>query len=257
MDRLTGKVAIVTGAGEGIGSSIAELFAEEGAAVGLLDYNAELVAATAKEIAERTGARTVAVTADVSDEPAVVEAVAAVVAELGPPNVLVNNAGAFIFKGLEATPEEWRAVMDVNVMGPALVAKHVVPHMQETGGGAIVNLGSISGVIAQPQFLTYCAAKAAVIEMTKCMALDLSADRIRVNSVSPGGVWSAAVQRFAAERGWTREMAGGMPNLGLETMVGRPADPREVAYAVLFLASDEASYVDGANLMVDAGWSAV
>jgi dihydroanticapsin dehydrogenase len=251
MKRLEGKVAIVTGGGEGIGRAIAALCAEEGATVGVIDLDPKLAAAVVGEL--DGGA---ASTADVSDEAAVERAVGELVDAIGTPTVLVNNAGTFVFKGLEATPEEWRAVMDVNVMGPALVSKHVVPHMERAGGGAIVNIGSVSGVIAQPGFLTYNASKGAVLEMTRCMALDLSGSNIRVNSVSPGGVWSASVQRFAAEQGWSREEAGRMPNLGLETMLGRSADPREVAAAVAFLCSDEASYITGANLMVDAGWTA-
>jgi dihydroanticapsin dehydrogenase len=257
MGRLSGKVALVTGAGEGIGRSIAERFLEEDATVGMLDFNEQLVSRTAAELGDGRADRVVAVTADVSNAEQVADAVARVAQLLGPPTVLVNNAGAFEFKGIEATAEEWHAVLDVNVLGPALVAQHTVPHMQRAGGGAIVNLGSVSGMIAQRGFLTYCASKAAVIEMTRCMALDLAEDGIRVNAVSPGGVWSASVERYASERGWTRETAGSQPNLGLETMLGRPADPREVANAILFLASDESSYVTGANLMVDAGWTAL
>ncbi len=257
MQRLEGKIAIVTGAGEGIGRAIAQLMAEEGAAVGVLELDAGLAERAAREITSDTGSRTAFAAADVSDEEAVRAGVQRIVDEIGSPTVLVNNAGTFVFKGLEATPEDWGAVLAVNVVGVALTSKHVVPHIQSAGGGAIVNIASISGHIAQSGFLTYNTSKGAVLTMTRCMALDLAGSGIRVNSVSPGGVWSAAVQRFAAEQGWSREEASRQPNLGLETMLGRVADPREVAQAVVFLASDEASYITGADLAVDGGWSAI
>lgn len=255
--RLAEKIAIVTGAGEGIGRDVAQLFAEEGAAVGILERDELLASRAASEIADATGMPTAFAVADVTDDGAVAVGLAQIAERIGSPSILVNNAGAFVFKGLEATKEDWRTVMDVNVMGPAIVSKHAVEYMRSTGGGAIVNMGSVSGVIAQREFLTYNASKGAVLEMTRCMALDLSSDGIRVNSVSPGGVWSASVQRFAAESGWSRETAGQQPNLGLETMLKRVAEPREVAWAVLFLSSDEASFITGANLMVDGGWTAM
>lgn len=256
MARLAGKVAIVTGAAEGIGRGIAALFAEEGAAVGLLDRNEELGRRSAAEIAAATGARTCFAACDVGEEPDVERAVAEVAAALGPPTVLVNNAAIFVLKGIEATPEDWRRILAVNVMGPALVAKHVVPHMRAAGGGAIVNISSVAAFVAQRSFLTYCATKAALAQMTGCMALDLVDDGIRVNGVCPGAVWSATVQRMAAEQGVTREQAPARPGLGLEQMMKRVADVREIAQAVLFLASDEASFVTGENLMVDGGWRA-
>src|SRR5213078_3244373 len=134
-------------------------------------------------------------------------AVTQTVAELGGLNVLVNNAAIFILKGLEATVEDWQRITAVNIMGPALMAKHAVPHIRRAGGGAIVNVGSVSSFIAQKGFLTYNATKAAVAEMTRCMALDLVDDGIRVNGVCPGAVWSSQVQRMAEETGLTREEA--------------------------------------------------
>jgi dihydroanticapsin dehydrogenase len=252
MARLAGKIAIVTGGAEGIGRGIAEVLAENGAAVAVLDRKADVGRATAEAIGGSF------VEADVSDEPAVAVAVDRVAAELGPPTVLVNNAATFILKSAEeATPDDWRTILAVNVMGPALVAKHVIPHMRRAGGGAIVNIGSVSSFIAQKGFLTYNATKAAVAEMTRCMALDLIGDGIRVNGVCPGAVWSAQVQRMTAGTGITRENAAEHPNLGVEQMLKRVADPREIGYAVLFLASDEASFVVGENLMVDGGWTAL
>ena len=255
MTLLEGKVAVVTGAAEGLGKGIAEALVQKGARVALLDRNSELGKQTAAELGREAGQPCVFAACDISREEQVIEAVEHVAAALGPPTILVNNAGIFILKGLEATVEEWQEVMAVNIMGPALVAKHVVPHMRRAGGGSIVNIGSVSAFIAQKGFLTYSATKAAVVEMTRCMALDLAEDRIRVNSVSPGAVWSAAVQRVAEELGLSKEAAGREPNLGLEQLMQRPADPIEIGHAVAFLASEEASFITGANLLADGGWT--
>jgi NAD(P)-dependent dehydrogenase (short-subunit alcohol dehydrogenase family) len=250
-DRLAGKASIVTGGARGIGRGIAEVFAEAGAAVAILDRDVDAGSATALELG------LLFVEADVSDESSVERAVAAAVSELGALHVLVNNAAVFVLKGLEATVEDWQQVMAVNIMGPALVAKHAVPHIRQAGGGAIVNIGSVSSFIAQPGMLTYNATKAAIAEMTRCLALDLADDGIRVNTVCPGATWSSQVQRMAAERGLSREQAALEPNLGAEQIIKRIADPREIGYAALFLASDEASFVTGAHLMVDGGWTAL
>jgi dihydroanticapsin dehydrogenase len=141
-------------------------------------------------------------------------------------------------------------------MGPALVAKHVVPEMRKVGGGAIVNLGSISSFIAQPQFVTYNASKGAVANMTRCMAMDLAADHIRVNAVCPGTVWTSIVERLAREKGLDRASAEQHPDFGGSHMIKRMAEPREIAHAILFLASDEASFITAENLMVDGGYVA-
>jgi dihydroanticapsin dehydrogenase len=175
----------------------------------------------------------------------------------GAVHVLVNNAAIFILRGIDATPEEWRQMLDVNVMGPALVAKHVVPAIRAAGGGAVVNLGSISSFIAQPNYVTYNATKAAIANMTRCMALDLAKDHIRVNAVCPGTVWTAPVERLNREAGRDRATANLHPEWGGASVLKRIADPHEIAYAILFLASDEASYVTGENMMVDGGYTIV
>ena len=162
----------------------------------------------------------------------------------------------FVLRGIDATPEEWRQVLDVNVMGPALVAKHVVPEMRKVGSGAIVNLGSISSFIAQPNFVTYNATKAAVANMTRCMALDLAGDNIRVNAVCPGAVWTQIVQRLTREAGLDRKAADAHPDWGGAHMIQRIAEPDEIAAAILFLASNDASFITAACLMVDGGYTA-
>jgi len=251
------RVAIVTGGGEGIGKSISTLLAERGAAVGIVDFNPQAGQSSAEEIAAATGARTAFAAGDVSDEPQVEAAVAQLAEKLGAPRVLVNNAAINLFRDIDATPEEWHQVFGVNVIGGALMAKHVVPHMKSAGGGAIVNMASISAVIAQKEFVTYNASKAAVVAMSRCMAYDLVDDGIRVNSVCPGATLTEGVRKVIAERGLTVENAAREPNLGKEHMFDRLAEPREIANAVVFLASDEASFVTGSNMMVDGGWSAI
>ena len=257
MKRFEGKVAIITGGGEGIGRAIATRLAGEGAAIGIIDVNAEKGAATAAEIGDAAGVPHAFAQADISDEGAVITAVEAIVGELGRPTVLINNAAINLFRDINATPEDWRKVMDVNVMGGALMAKHVVPHMREAGGGAIVNMSSISAVIAQKDFLTYNASKAAVVAVSKCLAYDLADDGIRVNSLCPGATLTEGVKNVIAERGLQLETAAKEPNLGLEHMLDRMAEPEEIAGAVAFLASDDASFVTGSNMMVDGGWSAI
>ena len=206
MNRLRAKVAVITGAGAGIGRATAELFAEEGAAVVIAERD-ECDRPRGRR-ADQTGRRqALFVQTDVADEASCERMAAEAVAAFGAIHILVNNAAIFILRGIDATPDEWRQMLDVNVMGPALVAKHVVPAIRRAGGGAIVNLASISSFIAQPNFVTYNTTKAAILGMTRCMAMDLAADNIRVNAVCPGVVWTQIVERQALAMGLDR--AGG------------------------------------------------
>jgi dihydroanticapsin dehydrogenase len=176
---------------------------------------------------------------------------------LGGVDILVNNAGVFVFRGIDASIDDWQTVLAVNVIGVSLMTKHVVPRMRRAGRGSIVNIGSVSGSIAQKGFMTYSASKAAVVAMTRCMAYDLVEDNIRVNCVSPGSVWTSQLERMADESGLSREAAGHQANMGGDQMMRRNADVTEIGHAVAFFASDEASFSTGANIMIDGGWTAI
>jgi dihydroanticapsin dehydrogenase len=202
------------------------------------------------------GGRALFVQTDVANEASVQAMAAAADQAFGRIDILVNNAAVFVLNGINASVDEWREILDVNVVGPALCAKHCVPVMRRGGGGAIVNLASISSVIAQPEMLTYNATKAAIANMTRCMAMDLAPDNIRVNAVGPGAVWTQIVERITREAGLDRRGADADPEWGGAHLLQRIAEPREIAFPILFLASDEASFVTGSLLMADGGYTA-
>jgi NAD(P)-dependent dehydrogenase (short-subunit alcohol dehydrogenase family) len=251
-NRLAGKIAVITGAAAGIGAATARLFAEEGAALMLLDQDpaGEAVARAIRD----GGGNAHFVQTDIAKDEEVRSAMQQATQLHGRIDILVNNAATFVFKGLEATAEDWHRSLDVNVIGTAQCARYAAESMQHSGGGAIVNLGAISSFVAQPQFMTYNATKAAIVNMTKCMALDLAPFNIRVNCVCPGTIRTAATDRHMAHSGISEEqfIAENAP-LHLLNRIGQP---REVAYAILFLASDEASFITAATLMVDGGYLA-
>jgi dihydroanticapsin dehydrogenase len=251
--RLNGKVAMVTGGGSGIGRSTCLLFAEEGATVFLSDLNGEGGRETVRLI-EAAGGAAKFLQADMSQESECQRVVDECQRAFGPADVLVNNAAVFVFKGIEATPEEWRSVMETNVFGYAYTIRFVSEQMKKRGGGTIVNLASVSSVIAQPQRFTYNASKGAVLQLTRCAALDLAPFHIRVNCVCPGLIWTEQVMKMAAERAFSKEEAEA--EWGAMQIIKRAGDPREVAHAILFLASDESSFCTGSALFVDGGYTA-
>jgi NAD(P)-dependent dehydrogenase (short-subunit alcohol dehydrogenase family) len=250
--RLQDKVAVVTGAAAGIGEATAELFAAEGARVALIDIDP-----TGEAVAQRIrahGGAALFVTADISVEADVQRAVELADETFGRIDILVNNAAVFVLKGLEASVDDWRRSLDVNVVGTALCSRYAAAVMQRGGGGAIVNLASISGFIGQPHFLTYSATKAALLNMTRCMAVDLAPHNIRVNCVCPATIRTAGSDRHMAQTG--RSEADFLAEQAPLHLLGRVGTPREVANAILFLASDEASFITATPLLVDGGYLA-
>lgn len=249
--RLREKSAIVTGAGAGIGRAIAELFAAEGAEVVV----AEVDEATGRETVERitnAGGQAIFRHTDISDEDSVRSMVNAAVQAFGAVDIVVNNAAAFVFGKVEdVTEDDWRRVLGVNVMGTANVVRQVLPVMRNAGRGAIVNIASVSSFIAQPEFIPYNTSKGGVLQLTRCLAMDLAPDHIRVNAICPGAIKTQATERHIQALGLNREQA--YEDFGQGALMKRMGEPREIAYGALFLASDEASYITGAHLVIDGG----
>ena len=250
--RLANKTAIITGVGAGIGEAIAIRFAKEGARLVLNDINEPAARATLHKVADLGAQATLAI-ADISQESGARSISDKAIAHFGALDILVNNAADFTQMGVErAEVADWQKVLGVNVIGTALVSKHAIPHMKARGG-AIVNIASVSGLIAQPDFATYNASKGALLTMTKCMALDLAPYQIRVNSICPGCILTSASYREIERMGLTFEQW--RDRVAPLHMLNRLGEPREVANAALFLASDEASFITSTHLMVDGGYT--
>jgi len=252
--RLKGKIAAITGAATGLGEATALLFAEEGAHVVVADFDDAGGEWTVSEIRKK-GAEALFVHADISKESDARGIAEEAVRVFGGIDVLVNNAAVFVLKGFDATVAEWQRSLGINVIGTALVTKYVAEVMKKNGRGAIVNLSSVSAWIAQSNMFAYSSTKAAILQMTRNMAMDLAPYGIRVNVVCPGTIMTAAVRRYMQERGMTLDQLNAEE--GAKTLLKRVGQQREVANAILFLASDDASYITGTHLMVDGGYTAI
>ncbi len=252
--RMTGRVALVTGGGGGIGEATGRLFAEEGAAVTLLDTDAAAVVAAAAIRTAVPGARVLALTGDVARESDARQMVDETAARWGALHTLVNVAGVRVYAPLaDADAADWERILGVNVLGTAHCCKAALPRLRATGRGTIVNVSSVYGVMGRPGMGQYDTTKAAVLGFTRALAVEEAPHRIRVNAVCPGGTITPYHIRRAAARG-VSEAEMRTQRAG-DNLLGRWAEPREVAYPILFLAGDESSFVTGATLMVDAGRS--
>ena len=244
--RFTGKVAVVTGAGSGIGQAVALRLAGEGAAVAALDIAEEGVRSTVKQITA-AGGRGTAISCDVTSEESVIAAVAATVEALGPPTVVCNVAGiGGFFNTVDMPLERWEKILAVNLTGTFLVCKATLPHLLEHGG-CIVNVASNTALMGQAYSAAYCASKAGVLMFSKALAAEYLSRGVRVNVIAPGGVDTPLVGTFELPEGADfNELKKIMSPLGFAT-------PAEMAGSVAFLASDESSYTTGAVLSVDGG----
>ena len=249
--RLNGKVAIVTGAANGMGQSEALIFAREGAKVAVAD----LLETEGRQVADKikaAGGQAIFVKLDVGNEAEWEKAVKATVDAFGTLDVLVNNAGiSGTFDPDTMSTSAWDKLMEINAKGVFLGMKHAIPAMQRAGGGSIINISSISGVVGQLGIhMAYNASKGAVRTMTKSAAVQYAKDGIRVNSVHPGMLPPMKSSKGSADPAWREKMIRAVP-------LKREGRVEEVAHAVLFLASDEASYITGVELPVDGGFLAM
>lgn len=253
-DRLKGRVAIVSGGATGVGGAASRLFAAEGARVAVLDINQAAAEATAQAIVDAGGEAMVAV-ADVSQAAAVQRAVAAVVQRWGTVDVLFNHAGTIVVKPfLDTTEEDWDRLMAINVKSMFLVTREVLPHMLAKGKGAIVCTSSISAVAGTPMEVLYDTTKGACHMFARAIAVEYRDRGIRCNAVCPGFI---RTPHGLHEVDALQKLGVDVSDAALAIAQGRICEPEEVAAAALFLASDEASFINGTHLFVDNGFTAV
>jgi len=249
MGKLDGKVALITGAGSGIGRATALLFVKEGAKVVVVDYVPEGGEETVKMIRE-AGGEAIFIDADVSKAADVERMIKTTVDKYGRIDILYNNAGIMGAYAFTAdTPEKkWDTILNINLKGVFLGSRHAIPVMLNQGGGVIINTASTAGMLGLPGLPAYCASKAGVIQLTKTIALEYADQNIRVNCICPGGILTPMSRPPDAADAVQPPFRQSQP-------MRRFGEPEEVARAALYLASDDSSYVTGAALVVDGGWA--
>lgn len=254
--RVAGKIALVTGAGMGLGRAACLLLAREGARIAVTDIDAGLAAETARAVAE-AGGEAMAWRLDVADQKDWVSVTSKAEAAFGRLDVLVNNAGIAIAKSIEdTTPEEWRRTMAINLDGVFYGCQAVIGPMKRAGGGSIVNLSSIDGIIGEAELAAYCASKGGVRTLTKAVAVHCAEKRygIRCNSIHPGYIWTPQTENYLKDLGrLDEERAKALSR----HPIGFLGEPNDIAYMVLYLASDESKFVTGSEMVVDGGYLAV
>lgn len=249
MGRMDNKVVLITGGALSMGKSHATVFAREGAQVVLTDINEAAGQATADEIS-RHGGKVVFFRHDVTNAKDWQQVVAQCIARFGKIDVLVNKTGTVPFKSIELiTDEEWENILDINLKSIFLGCKYALPGMQKAGGGSIINISSIMGKVNAPNAADYEASKDAVRLLTKAAAVDLAKFNIRVNAVHPGLIETELSKDLLSSSTFTRAFLS-------RAIIDRPGRPEEVSAAVLFLASDDASFMTGSEMVVDGGYMA-
>jgi NAD(P)-dependent dehydrogenase (short-subunit alcohol dehydrogenase family) len=254
--RMAGRVALITGGGGGIGEATGRLFAEEGGAVALVDRDRATAETAAKGIVESLpGAKVLPLGADVAQESEAHRAVEAAARHLGALHTLVNVAGIRFYTPLaDADTKEWEQIIGVNLLATTFCCKAALPHLRAAGNATIVNVSSVFGVIGRAGMGQYDTTKAAILGYTRALAVEEAPHGIRVNAVCPGGTITPYHIRRAAERGMS-EAELRSSRAGDNGLFGRWAEPREMAYPILFLSCAESSFITGISLVVDAGKS--
>ncbi|MBS3781508.1 MAG: glucose 1-dehydrogenase [Candidatus Thermoplasmatota archaeon] len=251
--RLEGKVAIVTGAASGIGRAIAKVYGKEGAKVVVADVQEEPREGgkPTPKVIEEKGGEAIFVKTDVSLEEEVDELVEKAIEKFGVIDILVNNAGIFHQEKIhESDSENWKDLIDVNLNGTYLCTKKVINHMLEKGiEGNIINISSIAGSVGYAGSPAYCASKGAITNLTRELAVDYAGEGININSISPGVIKTEMTEQFRSDPDMKAFMEQNTP-------YKRLGEPEDIAYAAVFLASDESNFINGEDLLVDGGWTA-